>query len=1471
MCELLSDNSLDVDAGCVRYWVDRASAAFPHHPTLLRLYPQLLQMENADTSALISLLREQVSARPSDPPSHIRLLRQFLQYNRASEAFHHAFDVQVNNHAEFRNSLSWQQVLMEVVEAYRIEALSQSESLIWNYWFLYLTALDRKVHLQLGWKYSPTEATDALKQFDRILYDAAHCQKLHPSHDLLKHFSAQFCLHGGTLLLKRAMHDQSGWREMTRISAPLMLLAFQTDSPNLNKNVTTSWSSAAAYRKSQAGYTLLACAKTKKQLFLDQITQYCSGQNWREKIHKELFGIKDQLSKSSSYLLDSPTFVEPKLVLPNSIDMQEIDVLAQLFSPESLHFQTWLGLNRSKLSKMSTQLEGLPSSVDNLPNCGPETLSNLDIDAFLYCTVLIAQENLKNRKKDIFSSDRPSTVPCLIMEPLCSIEQSKWWEYARKFASHGAGSQCAEARLTLIHGIETIRCTANHGLDPYVLGSLGKLFAQRAETETERKKSLLKRAILYYSAALPMLERLKNHISVNPPKKRIFNFSYKENTQEYVNNMLEETKLFLGKSYMEDNDNDRAIEMLTNVKSPYASFYLYKIYMKTADEQLNLKKEGITSEMRIKNFTLLSKARSFIYITSDRLKDANLDTGHPLSDILNEHIENIESLLSNFDNDNDSSKHNVVEPESESDGHSSVLEQEHHVQSTPEKGTPYTLNLSRSLEAQIRQLQKKESLFGSVFQQISTVLESNKLLVEQVKEIKESLEEIKYQNINATDKKKFLSSVDDIQFKVTELRSENTSNVADLKKDISDLRKDFEKLKLQPSNQQRTEEEMYLLEEACRTNPYFPRMPVNGTGLPQHPLSMLYPQNFYPFYPGQYPAIPQVFPPQLLQPEQSIYSDLLMQGQIPIPQVTAAQPIVPPQSVPSRVVLPLPLHVSTSFTTPQVGQSQSSIPQTQVSAFQSNTASKPSSFVPSLPVTAAYQNVIQPPAQPTQAVIHDYHINLPNNPPPVSQFIFAAQTSTPSKTESTPETSFKSFSLFDQKTVSKPNDIFESLNISKDKTDLDVSKVLEKSHDTFDPCHDYKPMIPLPDEIVPTTGEENESILFDARAKLYRFVDGEWKERGLGNIKILKNIDNGKVRILMRRDTVHTICANHLLMSEMELSTVKDVERTYFWIANDFADETLKMEKFCIKFKTVDISKNFYNVFNSCKNTYNDKVNDVEKTINNTDNKNTWKCAGCSTLNENTKNVCNVCETSRPTSTTTVGGFTFIKAPTIKLVTDPIPQKPITAVEATKPNPFASFTFAKPSIATSTVTSSKPIVTQSITTIADQKSTGWGDRFKPKPGSWSCKACYVSNDSSTDYCVACESPKEPGMPPKDKKAELEAPKFTFGFNNVSTVATVAKETAPNSTFMFGMPNVTIEAVKKDIKSDSKDTNLHEQSCTFGSVLNSKYDFVFKPKTAQSVKSPNKSHGEEDDDSYYDEDEGHHIMFEPIVPLPDKVC
>ena len=53
--------------------------------------------------------------------------------------------------------------------------------------------------------------------------------------------------------------------------------------------------------------------------------------------------------------------------------------------------------------------------------------------------------------------------------------------------------------------------------------------------------------------------------------------------------------------------------------------------------------------------------------------------------------------------------------------------------------------------------------------------------------------------------------------------------------------------------------------------------------------------------------------------------------------------------------------------------------------------------------------------------------------------------------------------------------------------------------------------------------------MFKMRAKLFKFVreTTEWKERGTGDVRLLKHKENGKTRLVMRRDKTLKVCANH--------------------------------------------------------------------------------------------------------------------------------------------------------------------------------------------------------------------------------------------------------------------------------------------------------------------------------------------------------
>ena len=75
----------------------------------------------------------------------------------------------------------------------------------------------------------------------------------------------------------------------------------------------------------------------------------------------------------------------------------------------------------------------------------------------------------------------------------------------------------------------------------------------------------------------------------------------------------------------------------------------------------------------------------------------------------------------------------------------------------------------------------------------------------------------------------------------------------------------------------------------------------------------------------------------------------------------------------------------------------------------------------------------------------------------------------------------------------------------------------------------FEPVIHLTEKVETKTNEEQEEQVFKMRAKLFRFDRGtrEWKERGTGDVRLLKHKENHKTRLVMRRDKTLKVCANH--------------------------------------------------------------------------------------------------------------------------------------------------------------------------------------------------------------------------------------------------------------------------------------------------------------------------------------------------------
>ncbi|KAK2466482.1 hypothetical protein APHAL10511_002124 [Amanita phalloides] len=128
----------------------------------------------------------------------------------------------------------------------------------------------------------------------------------------------------------------------------------------------------------------------------------------------------------------------------------------------------------------------------------------------------------------------------------------------------------------------------------------------------------------------------------------------------------------------------------------------------------------------------------------------------------------------------------------------------------------------------------------------------------------------------------------------------------------------------------------------------------------------------------------------------------------------------------------------------------------------------------------------------------------------------------------------------------------------------------------------FEPVIKLTEQVETKTLEEDEDVLFKMRAKLFRFDSGssEWKERGTGDVRLLKHKETKKIRLVMRRDKTHKVCANHMISTEMRLQPNIASDRSWVWkVLADYSESPPTSETLAIRFANSENAAQFKTAF----------------------------------------------------------------------------------------------------------------------------------------------------------------------------------------------------------------------------------------------------------------------------------------------------
>lgn len=149
------------------------------------------------------------------------------------------------------------------------------------------------------------------------------------------------------------------------------------------------------------------------------------------------------------------------------------------------------------------------------------------------------------------------------------------------------------------------------------------------------------------------------------------------------------------------------------------------------------------------------------------------------------------------------------------------------------------------------------------------------------------------------------------------------------------------------------------------------------------------------------------------------------------------------------------------------------------------------------------------------------------------------------------------------------------------KEEEDDEPAKKDEADEEEPDVHFEPVVKL-EKVDVKTNEENEEVLFKIRAKLFKFHPDtkEWKERGVGDVKILKHKDSGKARLLMRRDKTLKVCANHTIAPSYTLTPNVGSEKSWVYsVTADVSEGEAEALTLAIRFGSKENAEKFKEEF----------------------------------------------------------------------------------------------------------------------------------------------------------------------------------------------------------------------------------------------------------------------------------------------------
>ncbi|XP_069554564.1 E3 SUMO-protein ligase RanBP2 isoform X2 [Brachyistius frenatus] len=1362
------------------FWVEKAAKLWPGNPAIFNLKERLLSRQGQQGwNRLFDLLQAELAARPADAHVNVKLVQLFCQDGRLEEAVKHCLAAE--KRGMLRHSMDWYTVVMHTLQEYLSQpSVSSNEKMCRRLQREMLLAHCSLLRITLS-ESSVQACLDALGGFDEAMQTLSSVAGRH-SDDLCEVFvemRGHLYLYVATLLLKLAQDRQQTWRAIIDLAALCYLLAYQVPRP---KTKVTKRDQSAPHllellandRQSQAGHMLFNLSSDSSAL-IREVVEAFGNRSGQDSLFEILWG--PQASTGASFIANDD-IRSINAMAPELSQLAKWDTGSILLHSGELQHLSWLGLQWNLLAQRPALRDWLQQlfprltlETSKLDTNAPESICLLDLEVFLYGVVFCSHTQLQETAKLSGGVNQqqqqqlyePRCLPLPLLRLLTTDRQREWWDAIYSLIhKRAAPGMSAKLRMIVQHGLSTLRAGEKHGLQPALAIYWAQCLSQTGDGVNSYydQKEYIGRSVHYWKVVHPLLEKIKNRRSIPEPLDPLFiHFPSKDIQISSVKGHEQEAKIVYAALLDIEGRTEEAIAALETINNMSSIWHLAQIYQRLSEEASN----GV-EETQDRCITFLRKFRTYLY----KIYNANADDIDKLPVSMEEVVD-----LMNDVNQQLGEGDEAMDEEKEDEGrrgpaHSSPAH-------PPETSATIshikfsTTSPNKSIISPSKRLISPKIPPHWVEDQKSLL----QMLCQQVEALKNEVHDLRHNssgNADSPHHKMYGESygAEGLQEPFTPVQSYHGAPLTVATTGPSVY-----------YNQSPAYNSQYLLRTAANVTPTKGSMySVNRMPPQQHMYAYQQPTHTPPLQTAPaciYPPQEQVFGPPLRfeSPATSLlspYSDEYY-GQSVTQQTTnptlpepgyftkpSVAPVQPQKNIDKPIDFgKLSFNQQAPAEVPKVPSFGAGAQSTPSAAFKFNSNFKSNDGDFTFPASQAKHSESLlglltsdiptktgdvPPQEQSPSQTGIFTFGNKN----VTSFSFVESAQGPA-----------SGSLF--RNVEQPFQFGDIANpvFGGAPSEAEQERAAESDNDSTHVEEDedgphFEPIVPLPDKVDVKTGEEEEEEMFCNRAKLYRFdtETKEWKERGIGNVKFLKHSTKGKVRLLMRREQVLKICANHYITTDMLLKPNAGSDKSWVWNAYDYADEEPKPEQLAIRFKTVDEASLFKSKFEEAQKIVlkapqkHSKHEKKEEGLKDSESlvaqfalrEGEWDCTVCCVRNKPTDMRCAACQSANPKSSSKpdsqAAGETKASPFTFKFGTDSSKQSssgsPFTGFGAFGASVPSSFTFG--------ISSAKP-----ADTVTSAFGSGFGAQFGKKPGQWDCDTCSIRNEASADSCASCKAPK----------------------------------------------------------------------------------------------------------------------------------